>query len=434
MTEKRHVLIVSPHFPPINAPDHQRVRMSLPHLAEYGWRATVLAVSPEYVEGASDSLLLETVPKETRVIHTRALPARRGAIGIGSIGLRALPYLRRAGDRLLASEKFDLIFFSTTAFPVMTLGRRWLKCWRVPYVLDFQDPWLSDYYVGRSERPPGGNFKYGMSQNLARWMEPYALKKASHIISVSPTYPKTLLQRYSWLSVDRFTVLPFGVAENDFELLNSLDVRQTVFDPNDGKRHWVYVGAGGVAMTTSIRPFFEALGRVRSNGGRQFDNLVVHFVGTDYASRDRARETFKPIAAEYGVADVVQEIPTRISYFESLKCLLDAEALIVPGSDDPGYTASKIYPYIMANKPMLSIFHEDSNVVDVLRATNAGTLVTFKNKGESDRMAGEIETRWFKSERHQPPTIDRKGLQLYLASEMTRRQCAVFDLCIEMGL
>src|SRR5262245_53551195 len=115
MIDKRHVLIVSPNFPPINAPDHQRVRMSLAYLAENGWRATVLAVSPECVEGGRDSLLLETIPKETRVIHTRALPVRRGPIGIGSIGLRALPYLRKAGDQLLKSEKFDLIFFSTTA-------------------------------------------------------------------------------------------------------------------------------------------------------------------------------------------------------------------------------------------------------------------------------------------------------------------------------
>jgi hypothetical protein len=293
--------------------------------------------------------------------------------------------------------------------------------------LDLQDLWFSEYFDGRSERPPGGKLKYGMSQRLARWMEPRVLKSASHIISVSPTYPKTLLQRYSWLSADRFTVLPFGVAENDFELLSSFAVRQTVFDPSDGKRHWVYVGAGGVAMTMSIKPFFEALRRVRNNGGRQFDNLVVHFVGTDYANGDRARETFKPVAAEYGVADVVQEIPSRISYLESLKCLVDAEALIVPGSDDPGYTASKIYPYIMANKPMLSIFHEDSSVVDVLRATNAGTLVTFKNEHECDRMASEIETRWFKSDCNQPRPVDRNGLQPYLASEMTRRQCAVFD-------
>ena len=52
------------------------------------------------------------------------------------------------------------------------------------------------------------------------------------------------------------------------------------------------------------------------------------------------------------------------------------------GSDDPGYTASKIYPYILAEKPLLAIFHEESSVVRILQETNAGTVVTFKT-GES---------------------------------------------------
>ena len=430
MTRQRHVLIVSPNFPPINAPDHQRVRMSLPHLAEFGWRATVLAVAPEHVEGLQDPLLLETVPKSTRVVRTRALSANRsGRLGVGNLALRAFPFLKREGDRLFSSEHFDLVFFSTTAFPVMALGRRWLKRWGVPYVLDFQDPWLSDYFKGRTETPPGGHFKYGLSQKLARLLEPYSVRKASQIITVSPAYRESLRQRYSWLSPDRFTVLPFGAAENDFEIMASLDLQQKVFDPEDGKRHWVYVGAGGVAMTFSIRSFFQALGRVRRNGGgRELENLMIHFVGTDYAAGDRARETFRPIAEECGVADIVDEMPNRISYFEALKCLADAEALIVPGSDDPGYTASKICAYIMANKPMLTIFHEDSNAVDILRAANAGTLVTFKDGSEGERMTLEIEAKWFKSVR-EPATINRVALEPYLAKEMTRRQCAVFDKC-----
>jgi len=182
-------------------------------------------------------------------------------------------------------------------------------------------------------------------------------------------------------------------------------------------------------MTFSIRSFFQALGRVRRNGGgRELENLMIHFVGTDYAAGDRARETFRPIAEECGVADIVDEMPNRISYFEALKCLADAEALIVPGSDDPGYTASKICAYIMANKPMLAIFHEDSNAVDILRAANAGTLVTFKDGSEGERMTLEIEAKWFKSVR-EPATINRVALEPYLAKEMTRRQCAVFDKC-----
>src|SRR5258708_17182739 len=301
MTQQRHVLIVSPNFPPINGADHQRVRMSLPHLAECGWRATVVAVAPEHVEGLQDPLLLETGPRTARVVRTRALSAKRTRqFGVGNLALRAFSFLKREGDRLLATEHFDLVFFSTTAFPVMALGRRWLKWWGVPYVLDFQDPWLSDYFRDRTDTPPGGHFKYDLSQKLARLLEPYAVKKASHIITVSPAYRESLLQRYSWLSSDRFTVLPFGAAENDFEVLNSLDLQQTVFDPRDGKRHWVYVGAGGTAMRFSIRSFFQALGRARRNGGgRELENLMIHFIGTDYAAGDRARETFRPGACEY---------------------------------------------------------------------------------------------------------------------------------------
>jgi hypothetical protein len=71
----RDVLIVSPNFPPINAPDHQRIRTSLPYLDQYGWRAAVLAVCPSFVEASTDAELLRTVPPGTNVYWTKALPA-----------------------------------------------------------------------------------------------------------------------------------------------------------------------------------------------------------------------------------------------------------------------------------------------------------------------------------------------------------------------
>ncbi|MDQ3820866.1 MAG: hypothetical protein M3362_24715, partial [Acidobacteriota bacterium] len=186
------------HFPPINAPDHQRVRMSLPYFEEFGWRPTVLAVEPEYVEGVWDSGLLQSVPTETDVIRTRALPVKQTRrIGLGGLALRSLPFLRATGNALLKEKKFDLIYFSTTMFPTMALGPHWRRKWHVPYVLDFQDPWLSDYYDSpASPAPPGGRLKYGVTKSLARLLEPKAVRYASHIISVSPAYPSTLLARY----------------------------------------------------------------------------------------------------------------------------------------------------------------------------------------------------------------------------------------------
>ena len=43
----KRVLIVSPHFPPVNAADMHRARMVLPFLRENGWEAEVLAVRRE---------------------------------------------------------------------------------------------------------------------------------------------------------------------------------------------------------------------------------------------------------------------------------------------------------------------------------------------------------------------------------------------------
>src|SRR5438093_394671 len=100
---KRNLLIVSPNFPPINSPDMQRVRMALPHFAEFGWEPTVLAARPECVEGVYDPLLEESVPKDVPIVRTRALPVRQTRrFGLGSLALRAWPYLASAGSRILS--------------------------------------------------------------------------------------------------------------------------------------------------------------------------------------------------------------------------------------------------------------------------------------------------------------------------------------------
>src|SRR5436309_14462133 len=158
------VLILSPHFPPVNAPDMQRVRMSLPHFAEFGWEPYVLAVAPTGDE-TLDPLLVKTVPSDIKVERVRAIPAAISKrIGIGNLALRALPSLYHAGSRLLAGGKFDLVYFSTTMFFAMPLGRIWHGRFGVPYVLDIQDPWLSDYYSEHPDSSPPP--KYAVARRL----------------------------------------------------------------------------------------------------------------------------------------------------------------------------------------------------------------------------------------------------------------------------
>ena len=58
----KRVLIISPYFPPSNAADMQRIRMSLPYFGNYGWEAEVVTVDPKFSDMVKDDLLLESVP------------------------------------------------------------------------------------------------------------------------------------------------------------------------------------------------------------------------------------------------------------------------------------------------------------------------------------------------------------------------------------
>ena len=353
---------------------------------------------------------------------------------MGGLGYRSMFQQWRAGSDALRREHFDLVFFSTTMFPVMWLGSRWRQRFGVPYVLDFQDPWLSDYYKRHpGRRPPGGKFKYGFSQWIARRLEPVTVRGASHIVCVSKAYRQMFQRRYPEMPNERFTILPFGAPESDMAALSQLEVRQSLFDPNDGRIHWVYVGRGGNDMGFSVRALFMALAQFLQQRPELRDRLRLHFAGTDYATKDRARLTIEPLAQECGVGDVVSERPERLPYFETLRCLHDADALVIPGSDDSGYTASKLYPYILAKKPLIAIFHESSSVVEVLRRTGAGKVVTFGGDRSMKEVADEILRQFFSPWPPPTPVTDWNAFAPYTARSMTLQLCAMFDRVIAPG-
>ncbi len=336
----------------------------------------------------------------------------------------------------LANERFDLIYFSTTVFLTMSLASRWQRRFGVPYVLDFQDPWLNDYYQrSPTVQPPGGRLKYRFARLMAQRQEPKAMHQVSHIISVSPEYPKTLHERYPWLRNDQFTVLPFGAPETDFEMLPQFHIQQSVFDPSDGKRHWVYVGRGGKDMSLALRSLFRAIQLERQRNPEAWNAVRLHFVGTSYAPRDRAEKTVEPIAQEFGVADLVEEYPTRLPYFESLQILVDSDAILLIGSDDPSYTASKLYPCILARRPIFAIFHQQSSVVEILRRCQAGRAITFTSADQPDELSSSVtaQLNWLLSlPKNTVPETNWAAFQPFTAREMTHQQCAIFDQCLSV--
>lgn len=452
------ILIVSPHFPPTNAADMQRVRLILPYLKEGGVDAEVLVVEAEQVASPRDPWLVPGLPPEVPIHRVRALGLKWSRLpGLGILSFRAMGALRRKGDELLRRGGFDLVYFSTTQFGVHVLGPYWKKCHGVPFVMDYQDPWVSDYYRDHPEvTPPGGRLKYAITSWLSRRDEPRVLRECSGITSVSDAYPRQLENRYDFLKIfsrgrgtrdegqgpasdeqydESFKklstidgrlstqskrlpslIIPFPGDDRDFERVRSEGITQRVFDPADGFRHWVYVGRGGKDMETAVRGLFKALKQHGDQDEALLKNLRMHFIGTSYAAAGRGVKSIEPIAIEEGLGEIVSEHPDRIPYSETLRCLLDADALVVPGSNDPAYTASKIYPYLLAGKPLLAVFHENSSVVSLIRSVGGGMVIPFATGEGVESIAERIGAEWLVNQQYERAVpLNREAFAPYTA-------------------
>lgn len=381
----KNVLIISPYFPPVNAADMQRVRMSLPYFTKFGWNPEVVVVNEKYIDIAKDDLLLQSIPTNIIIHQVKAFNKKwTSKLGLGSIGLRSLLFYLFKVNSLLKKNKYNLIYFSTTQFPICILGAYWKRKFNIPYVIDMQDPWFSDYYQDKpkSQRPK----KYWFSYHLNKYLEPIAMKNVDGLISVSESYIEDLKERYPTIKRVPTQTITFGAFKPDMAIaaLNK-NLTQPFLKPNDV--NIIYIGRGGNDMHRAITPVFETLHNGLKNNPQLFGKLKFYFIGTSYASSGKGVETIIPLAKKFNVENNVIEITNRISYYQTLNLLQEANALFIPGSDDPKYTASKIYPYLLTLKPILTIFHENSSAVNMLKSCTSGaSILTF-----NENMTPDIE-------------------------------------------
>lgn len=368
------LLIVSAHFPPVNAPDMQRVRMSLPHFVDAGWEVVVLTVDDRAPLAPLEPELLTTLPRPVRIV--RAPLFSRGWtrwIGINNLGLRSLPFLYSIGTRLLAEQAFDLVYFSTTQFVLCPLGRLWRREFGVPYVIDLQDPWLNDYYSQPgAPRPPGG-WKYLFAYASAKLLEGWTLRRCAHVISVSATYLEVLRRRYPWFTAAHGSVVTFGAPDADLALVRQRAPQTPRLLPDTRTIKIAYAGRLGGDMLPALDLLFAATAQL----GDDVPTLEFFFYGTSYARAGQGEATTTALAAKHGISARVHESPARIGYLDALQLLLETDIAILIGSEDRAYSPSKIYPTLITGKPTLALAPRDSVLETKLRELGGASLVTF---------------------------------------------------------
>ena len=422
----KKVLIVSPNFPPNNSADLHRVRQMLPHLEDNDWYAHVVTVKLEYMENLNlDPLLELSLPNNFGKSYVGSLPinlTRR--FGVGSLSIRTFFHYLFKVNSILKKEKFDLIFFSTTAFHLLALGPIWKKLFNVPFIVDIQDPWRSDYYLSKpkTERPP----KFRLNYTIDKYLEKFTIPRSDGILSVSNQYIATFKDRYELKKVN-FLVEPFSGVRKDFEIISHIETN-TFISFENSKKNIVYVGRGGHDMAFALSTFFRA---VKLLPNELIENIHIWFIGTSYAPKGQGKKTIEHLASQFELENIVTEITDRIPYFESLQLLKKADLLFVPGSNDLGYTASKIYPYILAEKPLITIFHESSSVNSILEHCDFGHRYSFDKEFLDDNKLHMISNSIQELLNNQHINLDHEKFQPFSDKEMTKRICRFFESIIE---
>lgn len=421
----KRVAIIGADFAPSSLPPALRVRFFVSHLREFGWEPTVITTDPRHYDCALDPEIEHLLPDGLRVIRTPALPRSiTRLVGLGDLGARSMAYHWRVLRDLCRRGEVDLVFIPVPAYMPMVLGRRAHDRFGVPYVIDYIDPWGSDYYwrVPRAQRPP----KWLAAYATARLLERYTLRHVAHVVGVSRGTTETVRRRYPWIGEADTTEIPYGAESGDWDYIRHHPRRNQIFNPEDGRLHFASVGAYTEAMRPVLSAFFSGVQKARTEDAA-LARVRLHFVGTSYSTGEPCVSS---IAREQGVEDLVEEHPQRVPYLDALQLLSDAHALLVIGSAEPHYTASKIFPYILARKPLLTVFHRDSSVIDIVENTQAGSVVSFNAGDPLSGKIGEIAQRVRElaalASSHEP-RLQQQALEAYSTRAMTARLARVFD-------
>jgi hypothetical protein len=426
-TKSRTVLFVAPQFPPSNLTAGHRTRLFARHLPEFGYRPIVLTMREDFYEERLDRDLQSLVSPGLEVVRTRALPTRPIRC-VGDHGIRTFPFHLAAIGRLARKSRIDLLYIPIPPNYSSLLGPLVKRMYGIPYAIDYIDPWI---YPITSKEPQ--SWKTRVSRCLARVLEPVAVAGASGVTGVAPEYYAGVLARHPQLRRRPSAGIPYGGEALDHQAVMRKGSRPSLLDQDRfrGKVVLVYAGALLPRAHGTLRTLLRACRQWIDSAdvGSLARKLSLLFVGTGARPTDPSSGLVAPIARECGADAFVTEVAERQPYLDVLALLHRAHGVLILGSTDAGYTASKTFQALHSGRPILALLHAGSSASAILRGMPGARLVTFTDEQPVETRTSEIEAalREVAEAGLDPVPRDLSLLEPYSARAMSKKLASFFD-------
>jgi len=449
------ILIIYPHWHPANLAGVHRPRLIGNFLHELGWKPRVLTVEARFFEETPDPDFQKTFSPNFDVTRVKALPVMRPRL-IGDIGLRAFYQLYKAARQIIRTEQIDFIWLPIPSFYNSLLGRLLYDKTAIPYGIDYIDPWVRDLTNQKKWRTR-------MSLWVAKLLEPIAVKKASLISGVSYPYYEPVIKRnfptiYAQITADKtesstieatnpspqqlptqnsklktplsnphtnlpFThvAMPYGFDPNDHHIkLENLEFpwESTLNSEPETQNHkiWLYAGAFLPNSHVILQAFFVAIKALREQ--KLWDETIrLWFIGTgNYPAKSIAS-----YANDSKIDDIVTEKRDRYPFLQVLNFLNEANTVIIIGSTEKHYTASKTFQSLLSNRPVINGFHHESSAIQVMEDCKADEFTMRYKPGMSQQeMVDTFKTLILKRLQNEAWNPDLTALDQYSAKESAR--------------
>ncbi len=385
-------LLITYYWPPSGGAGVQRCLQFARHLPAWGIQPTVLTVDPAHAAyPVRDESLLAAVPAGLEVIRTATTEpfgmyqkvSGADTIPYGGFanvsrtsrkqqlfkflrGNLFIPDPRRGWNRhavkaaaaLLATGEFAGFLTSSPPHSTQLIGLELKR--RFPHlrwVADLRDPWTDIYYYAEFRHLPP-----------ARWLdaryERRVVTTCDALLTTSHHTGALLLSKAPTADGRKLTVIPNGYDEADFAGRAST--------PPTGVFRLLHAGT----ITEAYRldaGFLPALAAVRA----QFPAVPVRlrFVGkVSNALLEQVRAA--------GLGDVL-EVGAYVPHHESVGELLATSALLLAIPDvahNAGVLPGKLFEYVAARKPIVTVGPPDSEAGPVLVAAGAGPVLAYSDQ------------------------------------------------------
>ncbi|RKJ42863.1 hypothetical protein D7X98_18225 [bacterium 1XD8-76] len=330
-----NILILSLAYAPFSGVGAARMTSLSQYLTEQGHKVTVVCYDSKVF---NEQELLRPIPEKVKRVVVDRLNNR----------IKNINYLKNRVLKTVENGKFNICISSVGPYETMFFIHELWRKYRLPYVIDYRDPWLYEKSTLAEKGIIG--LKVKMRDFLCQFVERRAIKYAAKIVEVTDYCKRDLIQRYH-LSDDKCQVI-----YNGYE--------KTLFHEKYPRKDYLTLGiAGKISYNVSaMKLFLQTCGeftdctrpiRVKHIGKKEGD----------------LQEEFPETYRECGVK----------GYQETMETLSGMNILLIVYSHLSGL-GTKIFDYIALNKPIIYIGTAPSELSEMVRGFENGYVCGTKEE------------------------------------------------------